>query len=112
MVANGELKGDATVFGTLFSQVQTIPLEKDAKAPKPFSTDAYFRLRYSQLGGVVTDTGTFTATGKLPEPVNRRLVSFSNAFIDLYLSPEYPTMTEADKSAKVLELFNEASNIQ
>jgi hypothetical protein len=112
MVANGELKGDATVFGTLFSQVQSIPLEKDAKEPKPFSTDAYFRLRYSQLGGVVTDTGTFVATEKLPEPVNRRLVHFSNAFIEEYLSPEYATMTEAEKHAKVLELFNEASNIQ
>ena len=112
MVSSDKLKGDATVFGTLFAQVQSIPLSKDAKSPKPFSTDAYFRLRYSQLGGVVTDTGSIVTTAQLPEPVNKRLVSFSNEFINLYLSPRYATMSEVDKNKEVLDLFNTARDLE
>ncbi len=111
-VSSDRLKGDATAFGTLFAQVQQIPLDEKAKTPKPFSTDPYFRLRYSQLGGVVTEAGGFVSTGNKDEPTNKRLVEFSNQFIDLYLSAEYAGMTAVEKNAAVLKMFEDVSKLE
>ena len=110
-VSNNKLKNDATAFGTLLSDIRTIKDGAEAKPRPAFTKDPYFQARYRLLGGVITDTGEFTSTGTLPEPVNLRLQDFVNNFITTYLSEEYAKLSESDKNKKVLELFNTSKAI-
>ncbi len=111
LVAAGKLKGDATAFGTLFSQVQQIPLDEKAKAPKPFSSDPYFRQFYSLLGGVITDTGSVISTSQLPENNQIKLEFLVTEFVPIYLSDNYKNLSDLDKFQMLQDLYNKAKEV-
>lgn len=119
MVSQKRLKGDATVFGKLVSDIQRIPADATAKARPQFTRDALYQSSFRLLGGQVTVDGSFMQGSVPPKPsVLAKLEFFNFAFQDLYLGTtlvdgkEYKDMSRIEQAAAVRALYNEAKAIE
>ena len=119
MVAQGKLKGDATVFGKLVADIQRIPADATIKARPQFTRDALYQSSFRLLGGQVTVDGSFMQGGVPPKPsVVAKLEFFNFAFQDLYLGTtlvdgkEYKDMSRVEQAAAVRALYDKAKDIE
>ena len=119
MVTKNELKGDASVFGTLVTDIQRIPADATAKVRPQFTRDSLFQISFRLLGGKVANDGSFIQGAEPPEPNTlAKLEYFSFAFMDLYLGTTlidgkaYIDMSRVEQAAAVKTLYNEAKAIE